>query len=52
MGLGPIAPNRCDLAKLEKEARVAKVGLWSLPNPVPPWEFRKDVFLIHTFTVR
>lgn len=28
------------LAQLEVEARNKKVGLWSLPNPVPPWDFR------------
>ncbi len=28
------------LARLEKEARAAKVGVWSLPAPIPPWEFR------------
>ena len=26
---------------LEMEARVMKKGLWSEPNPVPPWEWRK-----------
>jgi len=30
------------LKKLEEEARVAKRGLWSDPNPVPPWEWRKS----------
>jgi micrococcal nuclease len=34
------APNDRELAALEREARDAKVGLWSQPNPVPPWEFR------------
>jgi endonuclease YncB( thermonuclease family) len=29
------------LKKLENEARAARRGLWSQPNPVPPWEFRK-----------
>jgi endonuclease YncB( thermonuclease family) len=24
----------------EKTARQAKMGLWSQPNPIPPWEFR------------
>lgn len=26
--------------QLEKRARAAKVGLWSIPNPIPPWDFR------------
>lgn len=30
-----------ELAKLEQEARSKKVGLWSQPNPVAPWDFRK-----------
>jgi hypothetical protein len=29
-----------DWQKLEQAARVSKVGLWSMPNPVAPWEFR------------
>jgi micrococcal nuclease len=28
-------------AKAEVEARRAKVGLWSMPGAVPPWEWRK-----------
>ncbi|HEX8547955.1 MAG TPA: thermonuclease family protein [Cytophagaceae bacterium] len=28
------------LAKLEVEARDAKLGLWSMPNPIAPWDFR------------
>ncbi len=28
------------LSKAEEEARAKKVGLWSLRNPLPPWEFR------------
>ena len=27
---------------LEQEARGAKRGLWSDPNPIPPWEFRRQ----------
>ncbi len=30
-----------ELAKLEQEARNKRIGLWSHPNPIPPWEFRK-----------
>lgn len=29
------------LGTLESEARLAKRGLWSEPNPVPPWEWRR-----------
>ncbi len=32
-------PNSA-LAKAETEARVSKRGLWSEPEPVPPWVFR------------
>lgn len=27
--------------EFEGRARDQKVGLWSTPNPIPPWEFRK-----------
>ena len=27
---------------LEQEAREAKRGLWVDPNPIPPWEFRRQ----------
>ena len=30
-----------ELAKLEQEARNKKIGLWSHPNPVAPWDFRR-----------
>jgi len=30
------------LEQLEAAARTAKAGLWSAPNPIPPWEFRKN----------
>jgi endonuclease YncB( thermonuclease family) len=29
------------LAALESEARRNRTGLWSQPNPIPPWDFRK-----------
>jgi endonuclease YncB( thermonuclease family)/DNA uptake protein ComE-like DNA-binding protein len=29
------------LKQLENEARVARRGLWSQSNPIPPWEFRQ-----------
>lgn len=28
-------------AKLEVTARRKKIGVWSFPNPVPPWDFRR-----------
>jgi micrococcal nuclease len=30
-----------ELAKLESQARIAKIGLWSEPDPVAPWEWRR-----------
>lgn len=29
------------LAKLEVDAREIKIGLWSMKEPMPPWDFRK-----------
>jgi micrococcal nuclease len=29
------------LERLESEARTERRGLWSQPNPTPPWEFRR-----------
>ena len=30
-----------DWLNLEKQARESRIGLWSHPDPVPPWEFRR-----------
>ncbi len=30
-----------ELAELEQEAREKKIGLWSQPNPIAPWDFRR-----------
>ncbi|MEO5345624.1 MAG: thermonuclease family protein [Magnetococcus sp. YQC-9] len=30
------------LARLEKEARQRKVGLWSQPDPTPPWVWKHE----------
>ena len=29
-----------DWISLESAARYGKIGLWSAPNPIPPWDFR------------
>jgi len=29
------------MAAAETGARAAKVGIWSMPNPTPPWDFRR-----------
>ena len=29
------------LLRDESKAREAKLGLWSLPNPIPPWDWRR-----------
>jgi len=34
------AGQRTAYAAAEEQARQEKAGLWSQPNPVPPWEFR------------
>lgn len=34
------APGNTRLEALEKQARLAHVGLWSDPNPIAPWDFR------------
>ena len=36
------AKSDAELQRLETEAREAKRGLWADPNPVPPWEWRKQ----------
>lgn len=28
------------ISKLQREAKARRLGLWSMENPVPPWEFR------------
>jgi len=46
-GLAWVSPDfsvskvRIGLEVAERQAQVAKYGLWALPNPEPPWEYRK-----------
>lgn len=30
-----------EYAKLEQDAKARKINIWSMKNPVAPWEFRK-----------
>jgi micrococcal nuclease len=47
-GLAWVHPDSCTRPEckawkgLEKQAKRQKLGLWSLPNPIPPWEFRQN----------
>ena len=34
--------DRQTYAQTQVRAMTNKIGLWSKPNPVPPWEFRRD----------
>jgi endonuclease YncB( thermonuclease family) len=36
------APNDSSLSRLEEDAKAAKIGLWSEPDPTPPWEWRRS----------
>jgi endonuclease YncB( thermonuclease family) len=38
------APHDHQLQKAEEEARNKGVGLWALPNPVAPWDWRRSQF--------
>ncbi len=46
-GLAWVSPSvsdprvRAELEVAEQQAQKGRYGLWSLPNPEPPWEFRK-----------
>jgi micrococcal nuclease len=37
------APQDQLFQKMEQEAREANRGLWAMPDPVPPWEYRQDM---------
>jgi endonuclease YncB( thermonuclease family) len=34
-------PDNAELARLEADARKARIGLWTDPSPIPPWEWRR-----------
>jgi endonuclease YncB( thermonuclease family) len=36
-----ITAARAALDVAERQARVGKYGLWALPNPEPPWDYRR-----------
>jgi micrococcal nuclease len=46
-GYAWVYPQYCKISKCkqwykyESEARAQKIGLWSHPNPMPPWDFRR-----------
>jgi len=35
-----VKPRCAEWITFELEARIKKLGLWSVPNPTPPWVFR------------
>ncbi len=37
----PVTKVRVELEVAARQAQVGKYGLWALPNPEPPWEFRR-----------
>ncbi len=37
------APRCEECRRLEEKARRKELGLWSLPQSIPPWEWRKGV---------
>ena len=38
------APRDKTLKSLEEAARKAKRGLWSMEDPIPPWEYRRPIW--------
>lgn len=35
------SPGEVEFGKLQELAKEGKVGLWSDPNPIPPWQYRR-----------
>jgi len=40
-----------DFANAEAEARAKKIGVWSLKNPIAPWDFRRAKRQNHENTI-
>jgi endonuclease YncB( thermonuclease family) len=36
------APRDTTVARLEADAKAARIGLWSQPDPTPPWDWRRS----------
>ena len=55
-GFGPwtdkFAPHEITLKKLFLAAKAAHTGLWSAPDPVPPWIFRNGSRSIQAVIVK
>jgi micrococcal nuclease len=30
------------LATVQAQAQAQRIGIWSQPNPIPPWDYRKN----------
>jgi micrococcal nuclease len=37
-----VTPICAGWLELEAQARAGKMGLWSHPDPMPPWEYRRN----------
>ena len=42
-----LSEAQAQMKRMQEQAKQAKRGLWSLDNPVPPWQWRKDKVSIH-----
>lgn len=44
--------HHIEWAILETQARASKLNIWSMPNPVPPWEWRRSKGVLRKGSVR